>query len=310
MSTGFGPPGDSPFMTTTHPWVWVLIPVGIVVAVGALAVCLHSRRRRQSSSLLPRHSSNNMDDTPSTPPAPGDGGGGRRNTRSHAFNARELEEAWVRGAPQQPRSSSGASVVLVPVPGGRLHRPPTNGAAASRWYWASGMVRPEEGLNEFGEAPPPYEKQVSPPPPAGLDPNPSAGVPTDESRQGGGESTPKSASTSSNLDRHHGGGGREGEVELNNLAPTTATTVASDEDTRQTTLASTAPSSSPSPLPPAYVGSPPPAVARDPDHDDNAPTAADCSTHSAVAPPRPAALPDERQRNPLAAIEQRFRHAG
>jgi len=125
MSSEFRPSADgSPFGSSspTAPWVWVLIPVGIVVIIGGAAVFLHSQRKARMPHDPP---------PPLLPLSNNDALRAQRarRGRSRAFDERELSS----------------------------HQ--------SRWY-AAGPVRPtEEGLNELGEAPPPYEKQLAPPPP-------------------------------------------------------------------------------------------------------------------------------------------------
>ncbi|KAK0613424.1 hypothetical protein B0T14DRAFT_278920 [Immersiella caudata] len=207
----FGPGGPPAFSSDSSPWVWVLIPVGIVVAIGALAVCLHSKRRNRLASYL--HST-----APSPPPNAQPPGG-----RSRAINERELEEAWVRGAPPTSQHT-------IPAPGGRW----ANTGTGSRWYWAGSeqrRARPEEGLNELGEAPPPYEKAKksppSPPPPLNLN---------------GEGRAPKSGPASSAPSLHRGSGigaalsfESSEEMEMHTLAPAitgrTLTTIATGQST-------------------------------------------------------------------------------
>ncbi|KAK3685057.1 hypothetical protein B0T22DRAFT_208838 [Podospora appendiculata] len=144
MSNNFG---ESLSLTTDHPWVWVLIPVSIVVILGGVAIVLHSRRRARYRTAL------------STPPQPG-----RLDPSGTRALERDLEEAWVRGAtsggtrrpPPLPSTTTLSSTsqpnLLHQRAAGRWTRP------SNRWQWAGGVSRPEEGLNELGEAPPPYEK--------------------------------------------------------------------------------------------------------------------------------------------------------
>jgi len=208
----FGP-GPGPFSSDSSPWVWVLIPVGIVIAIGALAVCLHSKRRQRLASYL--HST-----APSPPP-----NAQPPESRSRAINERDLEEAWVRGAPPTQN-------VAIPAPGGRWAN--SNGTN-SRWYWAGseprrGLSRPEEGLNELGEAPPPYEKSKKPhsPPPNLNNLNPNGEGPA-----------PKSGPTSSAPSLHRGFGVGTAttfeEMEMHTLAPAmtgrTLTTLATEQST-------------------------------------------------------------------------------
>lgn len=72
---------------------------------------------------------------------------------SLALIERDLQESWVRGAPTQRRENIGSRSG---IGGGAWGG--SRSTAMRRWDWA-GIFRPEEGLNELGEAPPPYEKQ-------------------------------------------------------------------------------------------------------------------------------------------------------
>lgn len=144
-----------------HPWVWVMIPIGIVIVLGALALCLHIRRRKQ---FLETHKSRVVS-TPARRPSAhyasetqsrdGETRFGVREVDgpSLAMIERDLQESWVRGAPTQRSSNTGSRSGAGGVAWGSSR--PT---AMRRWDWA-GLFRPEEGLNELGEAPPPYEKQ-------------------------------------------------------------------------------------------------------------------------------------------------------
>ena len=142
MASTFGGSLGAPLFSSDKPWVWAMIPVGFVIVVGAVALCLHSQRRRKHFEAGLASSSPN--------------GGTRLDPAGTRALERDLEEAWVRGATptrrppaRHHRSGSGAPSAAA----GRWTRP------TSRWQWAGGVARQEEGLNELGEAPPPYEKQ-------------------------------------------------------------------------------------------------------------------------------------------------------
>lgn len=102
----------------SRPWIWVVIPLGIVIFVGGLACTCHTflRRRRKAHML-------------------------QLDPRGRRALEQDLENAAVRG------SRGGARLY-----GQRWVRPTT------RWAWANNInIRGEEGLNELGEAPPPYD---------------------------------------------------------------------------------------------------------------------------------------------------------
>ncbi|KAL1866990.1 hypothetical protein VTK73DRAFT_4400 [Phialemonium thermophilum] len=150
MSTNHGSAGFSPF--PDKPWVWIAIPLGVVGGLGILAVLIHTRRRRRIKARLLISSDPN----------------------ARQALERDLQEAWVRGAtavsadgsssrtppyrsllrsPPNPLAPSSTTSPL-PPPRSRWVRP-----SATRWAWAHNVLqaRPEEGLNELGEAPPPYD---------------------------------------------------------------------------------------------------------------------------------------------------------
>ena len=173
-----------------------MIPVGVVLAIGGLAICLHiqRRKRRTASYLLQPPNSTTR------------GGTGRAGTRG--VLERDLEAAWVRGATRQPgrqMSESGSSTPQRPV---------------NRWQWtaAAGTSRAEEGLNEFGEPPPPYEKQVAS---GGEQVRKSESDPSDSDGAAG------SAGTTTARAAARAGGDAEAGVEMHSLARvlTTASSV-------------------------------------------------------------------------------------
>ncbi|KAL0467174.1 hypothetical protein QR685DRAFT_78695 [Neurospora intermedia] len=163
--SGFGgfPPGitDDGDDNNNHPWVWVMIPIGLVIVLGGLALCLHIRRRKQ---LLGNHKNSRLSSPARRPSAhqasishSRDGqlqfGVREVDAPSLAVIERDLQESWVRGAPTQRRNNTGSRSG---TGGGAWGG--SRSTAMRRWDWA-GIFRPEEGLNELGEAPPPYEKQ-------------------------------------------------------------------------------------------------------------------------------------------------------
>ncbi|KAK1776908.1 hypothetical protein QBC45DRAFT_204005 [Copromyces sp. CBS 386.78] len=166
MSSGSGFGGFPPGITdddddNNHPWVWVMIPVGLVIVLGALALCLHVRRRKQ---FLEKSKSPRVPTPAGRPPAHHTSTSHSRDRQTHfgvrevdgpslALIERDLQESWVRGAPTQRYNNTGSRSGTGGVALGSSR--PT---AMRRWDWA-GLFRPEEGLNELGEAPPPYEKQ-------------------------------------------------------------------------------------------------------------------------------------------------------
>ncbi|KAM7185404.1 hypothetical protein V8F20_011823 [Naviculisporaceae sp. PSN 640] len=195
MATQFGGSVNTPLFSSDKPWIWAMIPVGFVIVVGALALCLHSRRRVKHFEA----------GLAATSP----GGGTRLDPAGTRALERDLEEAWVRGAtptrrpppgaryPYHGRSGSGGAPSAA---AGRWTRP------TSRWNWAGAVSRQEEGLNELGEAPPPYEKQQ--PQPEGN----AEGVRKSSSTSIDGNVGPSSRNTSTtNL--------RGDSVELQSLSP-------------------------------------------------------------------------------------------
>lgn len=166
------------------PWALIAIPLALVAALGIVALLLHSRHRKRHKSRLAVSS----------------------DPRVRQALERDLQEAWVRGAtggrtdqpptsPNRPSRSSQQSASGNQRGGGagtRWVRPGT-----TRWAWARDMMqaRAEEGLNELGEAPPPYDGRKK-----------RDKLDDDDAEQGRG---------------HPGGGGRPGGggVELDVLPP-------------------------------------------------------------------------------------------
>jgi hypothetical protein len=113
-----------------RPMAYVAIPLAIVVCLGLIAWALHAQRRRRLMKARLHYVGSNP--------------GARRALE------RDLQEAWMRGAPQEERRQQRRATR-------RWSR--NNAAAGGRWAWARDLLtaRSEEGLNEFGEAPPPYD---------------------------------------------------------------------------------------------------------------------------------------------------------
>ncbi|KAJ9150045.1 hypothetical protein NKR19_g5466 [Coniochaeta hoffmannii] len=113
---------------------YVAIPLAVVVSLGVVAMVLHTQRRKR---LLKRR----LQYVGSNP-------GARRALE------RDLQEAWMRGTPPEERRQQQRRAM------GRWNRNNANGVnGGGRWAWARELLtaRGEEGLNEFGEAPPPYD---------------------------------------------------------------------------------------------------------------------------------------------------------
>jgi hypothetical protein len=113
----------------SRPWAYVAIPLAIVVGIGLIAVLLHTQRRKRLMKVRLHYVGSNP--------------GARRALE------RDLQEAWMRGAPQEERRQQRYAMA-------RWSRGANGGG---RWAWARELLtaRSEEGLNEFGEAPPPYD---------------------------------------------------------------------------------------------------------------------------------------------------------
>ncbi|KAM7203716.1 hypothetical protein V8F33_002031 [Rhypophila sp. PSN 637] len=197
MASTFGGSVNEPLFSSDKPWVWAMIPVGFVVVIGAVALCLHSRRRV-------KHFDAGLVQTSAL-------GGARLDPAGTRALERDLEEAWTRGAtptrrpPARYQGRTGSGVPSAAA--GRWTRP------TSRWQWA-GVARQEEGLNELGEAPPPYEK------------------PQEQSDENG-EGARKSSSIDGNIPRISDSttttsfnNMREESVELQNLSPPPPSSIA------------------------------------------------------------------------------------
>lgn len=114
---------------SSRPWAYVAIPLAIVVGLGLIAVLLHSQRRKRLLKARLRYVGSNP--------------GARRALE------RDLQEAWMRGAPQEEQRQQRRL----------MRRWSQNANGSGRWAWARELLsaRAEEGLNEFGEPPPPYD---------------------------------------------------------------------------------------------------------------------------------------------------------
>ncbi|KAK4222982.1 hypothetical protein QBC38DRAFT_488644 [Podospora fimiseda] len=116
-------------ITSDHPWAWVLIPVAVLISLGAVAACLHTSRRRRravqrahESSLSNRVLNGHLSSPHLSP----------RHPNRDRDPDRDLEAAYA--------------LSLSTTRSGRW------------WSLPPARPQPEEGLNELGEAPPPYEK--------------------------------------------------------------------------------------------------------------------------------------------------------
>jgi hypothetical protein len=114
----------------SKPWAYVAIPLAIVVTLGVTATFLHTQRRKRLMKARLHYVGSNP--------------GARRALE------RDLQEAWMRGAPQHEHQRQRRRGV---------RRWSRNANGGGRWAWAREFLgaRSEEGLNEFGEAPPPYD---------------------------------------------------------------------------------------------------------------------------------------------------------
>ncbi len=115
-----------------QPWAPVLIPLAVVVGVGVLVLCLALvRRKHQHDHAL------------------------HLDQQGRQALERDLEDRITRGYRVPGGGAVGDSWanLTTNAPGRRVR-------TANRWAWANNLAlgRREEGLNELGEAPPPYEQ--------------------------------------------------------------------------------------------------------------------------------------------------------
>jgi len=135
MSADNGNPISNQPSFADRPWVPVLIPLAVVASVGLLAVGLTMLRRRVYRDRAPY-----------------------LNQQGRQALERDLEERITRGyrrpAVPGPGDAWSRPVAYYSSSGGGSRRART----ANRWAWANNLAvsRREEGLNELGEAPPPY----------------------------------------------------------------------------------------------------------------------------------------------------------
>ena len=145
-----------------HSNVYFLVPLTAVVVLGLLAFWIQRRRTLRKSGRRPNIYA--IDAT------------GRR------ILERDLENAWVRGATRRSTipaaGGQGAAPYSGPPRQGHTYHTNninnngggTTAAAAAgttgrrtrpsnRWAWIQHARLPEEGLNELGEAPPPYDRR-------------------------------------------------------------------------------------------------------------------------------------------------------
>ncbi|KAH8893177.1 hypothetical protein GQ53DRAFT_104156 [Thozetella sp. PMI_491] len=107
-----------------------LVPLAAVVVIGFVCLWLQRRHRQRKLARQRRLYSLN-----------------HNHQARREMAERDLEAAWVRGASR--RGGLASTGTPAPVTGRRPR--------ANRWAWANSSRLPEEGLNELGEAPPPYD---------------------------------------------------------------------------------------------------------------------------------------------------------
>ena len=149
---------DNAPLPDNHSNVYFLVPLTAVVVLGLLAFWIQRRRTLRKNAAA---------------------AGGRRRSHMDATGRRilerDLENAWVQGATRR------STIITTGGPGGAVvavYSGPRQGhnninnhgggpAGASgrrtrtnnRWAWIQNARLPEEGLNELGEAPPPYDRR-------------------------------------------------------------------------------------------------------------------------------------------------------
>lgn len=138
MSTTTGDSLGASSLFANQPWMSIVVPLAVVLGVGVLAVCFTVVRRRRI-----KHQIEDM-----RPGAVGPTRAMYLDAHGHEAMERELEARIVRGY-----RTSGTADPRAAAMGGRRAR------TTSRWVRANNRAfgRREEGLNELGEAPPPYE---------------------------------------------------------------------------------------------------------------------------------------------------------
>jgi hypothetical protein len=133
---------DTSSLLSDKPWIWAIFPLVLIVVVAILGVFLRIKRqqtRRANAEAEARLTALGLDPD---------------QVRDH------LQREGVWRSPDA--SGTGANgIVGIRTPGGiALTMVPRGWGRNGRWAWANGFYgphrAPEEGLNELGEAPPPY----------------------------------------------------------------------------------------------------------------------------------------------------------
>ncbi|KAK0728435.1 hypothetical protein B0T26DRAFT_748657 [Lasiosphaeria miniovina] len=260
MSSEFGPIGP-PIFSSDRPWLWVLIPVGVVVTLAGLAVWLHTRRRRRLHRLQQqRHEDGlpyNLRDTRHPTTTRSHGGTGMATTREFPIPSPPsppLMAAWA--PPSQPATAA------------------TGGSSRTRAARFGGgfSARQQEGLNEFGEAPPPYEKRLS-----------------------AGKGDKAAAAAAAIPPRSDSGADADVDTDAVEMQSSTAspsldatTTAMTTPDSASSVVFHELPGSSPSPPPPP----PPPAYPEPPTAAGSSGSGGGGADATVVRPPSPALLPE------------------